>query len=171
MTIEHCTAEDTNQILHLYEMARRTQQAKGAVVWPDIAKDFIDAEIAEGRQWKIVIDNQMVCVWATTFSDPQIWEERNADPAVYIHRIATHDHFRGRHLVGKIVAWAKPYAHEHGKRFIRMDTVGENLGLISYYQQCGFDFLGLLTLKNTDGLPGHYANATVSLFQISLSPE
>jgi len=49
-----------------------------------------------------------------------------------------------------------------------MDTVGENKGLISYYQKCGFNFLELLQLKNTDGLPAHYHNAIVSLFQIAL---
>lgn len=49
-----------------------------------------------------------------------------------------------------------------------MDTVGNNSGLISYYKKCGFDLLGLLQLKNTSGLPAHYENATVSLFQIQL---
>lgn len=52
-----------------------------------------------------------------------------------------------------------------------MDTVGNNPGLINYYTKCGFDFLGLLKLKNTKGLPAHYNNATVSLFQISISSE
>jgi hypothetical protein len=50
-----------------------------------------------------------------------------------------------------------------------MDTVGDNSGLINYYTKCGFEFLGLLKLKNTKGLPAHYDNATVSLFQIDLN--
>ena len=50
-----------------------------------------------------------------------------------------------------------------------MDTVGDNPVLISYYTKCGFDFLGLSKLKNTEGLPAHYENATVSLFQIDLA--
>ena len=49
-----------------------------------------------------------------------------------------------------------------------MDTVGDNPGLINYYTKCGFDFLGLLKLKNTKGLPAHYDNATVSLFQMTI---
>jgi hypothetical protein len=70
--------------------------------------------------------------------------------------------------VGKIVEWAKNYAKENQKKYIRMDTVGYNLGLINYYTRCGFDFLGLLKLKNTGGLPAHYENATVSLFEIEV---
>jgi hypothetical protein len=73
--------------------------------------------------------------------------------------------------VGKIVEWAKIYTKENQKHFIRMDTVGDNSGLINYYTKCGFDFLGLLRLKNTEGLPAHYFNATVSLFQIDVNSQ
>ncbi|MFP3835995.1 GNAT family N-acetyltransferase, partial [Chryseobacterium sp. SIMBA_028] len=85
--------------------------------------------------------------------------------AVYIHRIATNPDFRGQNLVQKIVEWGKQYALTNGKKFIRLDTVGDNPGLISYYTKCGFDFLGLSKLKDTAGLPAHYNNATVSLFE------
>lgn len=168
MTIGNSSQEDLHGILSLYEVARNYQKMKGAVLWPVFDQALIQTEIVENRQWKITIDNQLACVWATTFTDPQIWEERNNDPSVYIHRIATNPIFRGRNLVGEIVKWAKKYARENDKKFIRMDTVGENQGLIDYYQKCGFDFLGLMKLNNTDGLPSHYHHATVSLFQLTL---
>ncbi|WP_211240558.1 GNAT family N-acetyltransferase [Adhaeribacter aquaticus] len=157
-----------SEILRLYEIARSFQKTKGVVLWPEFDKTQIETDIFERRQWKIVIDNQVACIWSTTFHDPQIWEERNKDPSVYIHRIATNPIFRGQNLVCQIVSWSRNYAEENDKKFIRMDTVGENRGLINYYQKCGFEFLGLLKLKNTDGLPAHYNNATVSLFQITL---
>jgi RimJ/RimL family protein N-acetyltransferase len=141
---------------------------KGAVLWPEFEQELIEMEIAENRQWKILINNQIACVWTTTFSDPQIWEERDEEPAVYIHRISTNPIFRGQNLVGEIVNWSKKYARENAKKYIRMDTVGENKGLINYYQKCGFEFLGLKKLKNTAGLPAHYSRDAVSLFQISL---
>lgn len=168
MTIENSKSEDVSEIFRLYEIARDFQKIKGAVLWPQFDKKLIEAEIAENRQWKILIDNQIACIWATTFNDPEIWEGRNADPSVYIHRIATNPVFRGQNLVEEIVKWSKEFAAKNGKEFIRMDTVGENKGLINYYQKCGFNFLGLSKLKNTDNLPAHYHNATVSLFQIAL---
>ncbi len=116
----------------------------------------------------MLINGGIACVWAMTFNDPQIWEERNKDPSVYLHRIATNPNFRGQNLVGEIVKWAKNYANENNKKYIRMDTVGNNSGLIKYYKKCGFDFLGLFKLNNTKGLPAHYDNATVSLFQMAL---
>ena len=167
MIITNSTSEDISEILRLYECARDLQKIKNAVLWPVFDKELVETEVAEKRQWKIVIDNQIACVWATTFDDPQIWETRNSDPSIYIHRIATNPVFRGKNMVGEIVKWAKAYAREHGKKFVRMDTSGENKGLVEYYQKCGFEYLGLFKLKNTEGLPAHYKNATVSLFQMS----
>ncbi len=168
MEIKNSSSEDLNEIFRLYNFARSFQKIKGAVLWPEFSKEIIEAEISENRQWKIIIDNQIACIWATTFTDPQIWEERNNDPSIYIHRIATNPDFRGNTLVEKIIAWANVYAQANDKQFIRMDTVGNNKGLIDYYQKCGFDFLGLSKLKNTEGLPAHYHNAAVSLFQITV---
>jgi GNAT superfamily N-acetyltransferase len=143
MEIKNSNIKDLEQILKLYEKARNLQLIKGAVLWPIFDESLIKKEISENRQWKIIIDNQIACVWATTFSDPQIWNERNIDPSIYIHRIATNPIYRGMNLVSEIVKWSKDFAKENAKQFIRLDTVGENMGLIEYYQKCGFDFLGL----------------------------
>ena len=169
MKIENSTLNDIETIFEFYQAATNLQKDKLMVSWPEFEREMVKTEVTENRQWKIIIDGKIACVWATTFSDPQIWEERNEDPAVYIHRIAVNPDFRGQNLVAKIVDWAKHYAKDHNKKFIRMDTVGENIGLINHYSKCGFDFLGLLELKNTDELPLHYHNAPVSLFQIEIN--
>lgn len=165
MTIKNSSHKDITEIFRLYEFGRNVQKTKGVVLWPEFDKSQIETEILERCQWKIQIANQVACVWATTF-DPQIWEDRNIDPSVYIHRIATNSIFKGQNLVGEIVKWAKTYASENGKKYIRMDTVGENRGLIDYYQKWGFEFLGLFKLKNTGYLPAHYHHAPVSLLYL-----
>jgi hypothetical protein len=71
--------------------------------------------------------------------------------------------------VFQIVDWAKIHAIANDKQFIRLDTVGENKGLIKHYTACGFKFLGLSKLKNTKGLPAHYENASVSLFELQVN--
>jgi len=168
MEIQNSANKDIQEIFRLYSIATDFQKSKFIVHWPEFELNLVQTEIEENRQWKIIIDGKIACVWATTFDDPQIWEERNHDPAVYIHRIAVNPEFRGQNLVQQIAEWAKDYALSNEKRFVRMDTVGENTGLINYYTKCGFEFLGLLKLQNTEGLPAHYNNATVSLFQIEV---
>ena len=127
MEIENCTMKDIDEIFRLYKIASAYQQSKqSVVVWPEFERKLVETEIAENRQWKLIINNEIACVWATTFSDEQIWEERNADPAIYIHRIATNPDFRGNNFVAEIVKWAKEYAKENGKDFVRLDTLGNN---------------------------------------------
>jgi len=171
MEILNSTLDDVTTILKLYDAARSLQKAKlenGAVVWPEFDETFIAKEINTKSQWKMLIDGEVACVWMTTFSDPQIWEDRNTDPAVYIHRIATNPAFRGRNLVAEIVAWSKQYAAQNHKKYVRLDTVGENHGLVAYYQKSGFDFLGFFNLKDTVGLPAHYNQGPACLFEIVL---
>lgn len=168
MEIKNSTAKDIDEIFRLYKIATDFQKTKFTVHWPEFERRLIETEVAENRQWKIQVEEQLACIWATTFSDPQIWEERDNDPAVYVHRIATNPDFRGQNLVRQIVEWSKQYAVIHNKKFVRLDTVGDNPGLIAYYTKCGFDFLGLSKLRDTAGLPAHYDNATVSLFQLTV---
>jgi len=111
MIIENCIVDDISEIFSLYDIATEYQRLKETVVvWPEFDKKLIETEIAENRQWKLLIDEKIACVWAITFSDAQIWEERNKDASIYIHRIATNPLFRGRNLVSVIVDWAKKYA-------------------------------------------------------------
>lgn len=170
MKIENCSIEDIEEIFRLYRIATAFQKTKFIVHWPDFERSLVETEIMENRQWKIVIDEQVACVWATTYSDPLIWEEKNSDPSVYIHRIATNPDYRGNHLVTHMVAWAREHAMANNKKYVRLDTVGENEKLIDYYTKCGFRFLGLSKLKNTNGLPAHYDNASVSLFELTVTP-
>ncbi len=169
MKIENSTPADITEIFRLYKIASDYQKTKQTVVvWPEFERQLVEKEIAENRQWKLIMEEEIACVWATTFSDEQIWEARNADAAIYIHRIATNPNFRGKNFVSIIIEWAKAYAKSNGKDFVRLDTLGNNVKLIEHYTNAGFHFLGLFDLKNTDGLPDHYHNAPVCLFEIKL---
>lgn len=169
MDIQNSNINDIDNIYRLYGLASAYQKAKQTVVvWPEFERTLIETEIAENRQWKLLIDGTIACVWATTFSDAQIWEAKNEDSAVYIHRIATNPDFRGHHFVQIIVDWAKKYAKQHEKKFVRLDTLGNNTRLIELYTSAGFNFLGLFDLKNTSELPAHYQNAPACLFEIAL---
>lgn len=169
MNVENSTQEDIETIFDLYKKATQHQRdVKGTVVWPVFERSLVEKEILEGRQVKIVENTDVACVWAITFSDKEIWEEQDNDESIYIHRIATNPKFRGNGYVEKIVDWAKQFAKAHHKKFIRMDTVGENKKLIAHYTANGFDFLGMKKLKDTAALPEHYSKDDVCLFEIKL---
>jgi len=169
MTIKNVTASDIEKIFELYKIASNYQREKKTViVWPDFDREMVITEISENRQFKLLVNNEAVCIWAITFSDEQIWEDSNTDSAIYIHRIAVNPNFRGNNYIATITNWAKEYALKKEIQFIRLDTLGENKNLITHYKNAGFHFLGLFNLKNTYNLPDHYKLAPVCLFEIDL---
>ncbi len=165
MTIESSVLEDVPRIFELYRIATDYMKSKNQVHWPEFPKKLIIDEINENRQWKLLINGKIACVWATTLSDELIWGKENKTPSVYIHRIAVNPDFRGQKLVKKIIDWANTYGKNKNLTFIRMDTVGLNKPLISHYENLGFDFLGTKEIENTNGLPEHYKEGEVCYFQ------
>lgn len=168
MAIIPSTIDDLDTIMQLYQAATAFQTTRFHSVWPTFDKSLIIKEIQEKRQWKLIINGKMAFIWAITFSDPLIWKEKNKTPAIYIHRITAHPDFRGQGHISKVLLWAKNYAIQHQKVKVRLDTVGDNKKLITYYQKWGFTYLGLFPLKEFNRLPKHYHNASVSLFEMSI---
>jgi len=165
MEILNSTEYDIPEIFRLYRLATEFQKQKFPEnQWPEFDRDLIKQEVSENRQFKLIIDGNIACVWVITYTDPEIWADDDGISSIYIHRIATNPDFRGKNFVKIIVDWARGFAKD--KKYIRMDTCGENLKLINYYQNCGFDFLGIKKLTNAFNLPEHYHNADVCYFEI-----
>src|SRR5437763_7938344 len=119
LKIKNSTLNDTDTILELYDAAIQFQTKKRMVIWPKFERSFVEKEIQEQRQWKLVTGNEIVCVWAITFNDKEIWEDRDKNDSIYIHRIAGNPNYRGNRFIDTIVTWAKDYALSKGKQYIR----------------------------------------------------
>ncbi|MEQ7801304.1 GNAT family N-acetyltransferase [Pedobacter sp. ASV1-7] len=163
------THQDIDGIFQLYNYATTYQGEVGTLKWQGFERSMVEKTIDQHLQWQIMLDDELACVFTLTLNDPLIWEEKDKDPAIYIHRIATNPKFRGKHFVKHIVEWVKKYALENGKLYVRMDTGSGNERLNNYYISCGFNYLGVVKLKNTAGLPKHYQDGSFSLFEIKLS--
>ena len=107
MEIKNCSLTDADTILKLYNAAMDLQMQKNMVVWPKFERSFIEKEIQEERQWKLLMNDQIACNWAITFADKEIWGERDNNNSIYIHRIATHPGFRGNRFIDAIVSWLR----------------------------------------------------------------
>ncbi|MEO6904518.1 MAG: GNAT family N-acetyltransferase [Bacteroidia bacterium] len=168
MEIINSTIDDLDVIFNFYDMAVAFQKTKFDKHWQAFDRELVKNEIKERRQWKIIIDDTVACIFAITYSDKNIWGDRDKDPAMYIHRIVTHSTYRGNNFVIEIINWARIHAKEKNKKFIRLDTWGDNQKLREHYTKCGFNFLGVITPTNTSELPKHYSAITLSLFEIAL---
>ena len=168
--IKSCSLNDVNTILTLYDAAIELQTQKNMVVWPKFERSFIEREIEDKRQWKIMIGNEIACNWSITFEDKEIWGEKDSNNSIYIHRLAANPAFRGNRFIDVIVPWSKAYALSKGRRYVRLDTLGNNTRLIEYYTSAGFDFLGIFKLTNTQNLAAHYQREpNCCYFEIEIS--
>jgi ribosomal protein S18 acetylase RimI-like enzyme len=168
MQITNCTVADIPMMLHYYELAREHQQKKSNQHWSAFDTAVVKKEVDELRQWKITEGDKAACIFLTVYDDPHIWGERNADPSIYIHRIVTHPDFRGNNYTGKIVEWARLKGKQTGKKFIRMDTWGDNPALISYYQRCGFTLVDIIEPDSKGNLPAYYNCITLALLELKI---
>lgn len=169
MQILNSTIKDIDTIFKFYADAVAFQKTKFKKHWLAFDRQMVEKEIAEQKQWKIMDGEEIVCIFAIAYEDPFIWQNKNTDPAIYIHRIVTHPLHHGKGFVKLIIEWAKVHAKIINKEFIRMDTWGDNAALIKYYEHCGFTFLGTTTPLESAELPKHYSAIFLSLFEIKLN--
>jgi len=158
---------DIDTIFQFYDMAVAHQKKVFNKHWQGFSRELIETEIEENRQFKVLVDGVVACIFAVTFDDKLIWGDRDKD-SIYIHRIVTHPEFRGYAFVKEIIRWAKEFVLNRGIKFIRMDTWADNEKLLEYYTGCGFDFVGVVTMEKTEGLPKHYEGISLSLFEIKV---
>ena len=158
---------DIETIFQFYDMAIAHQKKVFNKHWQGFSRSLVETEIAENRQYKILVNGEVACIFAVTFEDKLIWGDQDVD-SIYIHRIVTHPEFRGYSLVKEIIKWAKAFAPLNGIKYIRMDTWADNEKLLAYYTDCGFDYVGVVTMQETEGLPKHYEGISLSLFEIKV---
>ncbi|PHR73285.1 MAG: GNAT family N-acetyltransferase [Lutibacter sp.] len=167
MKIVNSTIDDIDTIFDLYDEASKYQVEVFMQQWVGFERVLIETEIEENRQWKILINNEIACVFAVTYNDEIIWKEKDQQPSIYIHRISVNNKFRGRGFVNIIVSWATVYCKTHQKKFIRMDTLGHNQKLIDYYIKCGFKHTETIKIDALQGMPAHY-KGSLALFEIAI---
>ena len=158
---------DIETIFQFYDMAIAHQKKVFNKHWQGFSRSLVETEIAENRQYKILVKGEVACIFAVTFEDKLIWGDQDVD-SIYIHRIVTHPEFRGYSFVKEIIKWAKAFAPLNGIKYIRMDTWADNEKLLAYYTDCGFDYVGVVTMQETEGLPKHYEGISLSLFEIKV---
>ncbi len=152
------------EIMRVYENAAHYQQSKNYNVWPLVAENVVLQEIETQRHVKITKNNVIACVFTIAFSDPIIWDVRDDDTALYLHRIATHTDFKGNNFMQSITDWSKNKALESQKSKLRLDTWADNENLKNYYLKFGFKTIGDKFLPPST-LSKHYWNIWVTLFE------
>ena len=146
-------ASDLEVIYWLFDQAIYYQKKNNYPFWPDYDKDVLKKDIYDRRQFKILLEGSIVCIFSICYSDIVVWRERDNKQSIYLHRVVTHPKFKGRKLFQKVLYWAIDYSRENRIKFIRMDTWADNPTLVSYYQSFNFNIVDFWTTPNSKELP------------------
>lgn len=168
MEIINATIEDLDTLMSLYDDAIAHQKAVSDLVWKGFDKAMVLREIEENRQWKIIIGGAVACVFMTAYNDRAIWDEKDVDSAIYIHRISTNPAFRSRGFAKLITDWAIDYARANEIDFVRLDTWQDNKKLHQIYLNAGYTYVGKKLMVPSEDLPRHYWGTTLGLFEIKV---
>ncbi len=83
------------------------------------------------------------------WTDEPHWGERPAD-AGYVHRLAVRRSFAGREIGTALLDWATAVARDHGRRYVRLDTLLAAPRLHAYYERHGFRLVGEVRVNDLD---------------------
>jgi len=167
--IVHTTNGDLNTVLDLFESTMKLQGKNGYKVWERIDEEGLKKDIEKGFQYKIVSEQDVLCIFSIQYNDPYIWRERDKNDAVYLHRIVVNPKFKGQKQFEKVLHWAKQFAKAHHLSYVRMDTWADNKKIIEYYESFGFKIIENYKTNNTSELPIQNRNLNVTLLELQLN--
>ena len=166
--IINITVDDLVIVLWLFEQAMEFQGKNGYKVWEKIDQLFLQREIDEGLQFKIVKNENILCIFSVQYNDPLIWRDRDRQDAIYLHRIVVSPNFKGQKQFQHVLNWAKQYSRETNLKYVRMDTWTENKKIIDYYQSFGFQFVENYKTTYAAALPLQNRNLELALLELEL---
>ena len=166
--IVNTVPSDLEGIYRFFEHSIRYQEKHGYPVWRNYDKDALVKDIADKKQYKVVIDSEIGIVFSVRYTDRVIWRDLDKGNSIYLHRIVGNPIFKGKKLFGTVLDWVVEHSKQKGLISIRMDTWAANPTIIDYYKKFGFAVVENYTTPDSEELPVHNRNLALTLLEYKL---
>ena len=160
---------DLDFACYLFIEAIKYQERKGYPLYKSSDRPLLKNDIENACHYKLMIDDDIACMFSAIRSDELIWREKNKDKAIYLHRIVVNPKYKGRKLLGEILDWTKQKAKEDDALYIRIDTWADNPDLVNYYTRFGFEVIEYFKIPDIEDVPINCRGNKVVLMEYSLS--
>lgn len=160
--------KDLDIICQLFEEAIAFQKANNYIGWNNYDRAYLQSDIENGLLFKIINNQDIICIFSICYSDELIWREMEKGNALYLHRIVLNRRFKAGKVFRKVLDWALDHAMEKRLSYIRMDTWASNEKIIGYYKSYGFAFIENYTTPGTENLPVQHRNLNVALLELQV---
>ena len=166
MKIKKSRDDKIDEFYILWELAIAYHKKNNYPVFPIFPKETIASEIKEGLHYSVYTENnELIGYFSLALEDYIIWEELEKGDAIYIHRMCVNRKFRTYNLSQIVLSWAYQYVKEAKRRYVRMDTWGDNKQLVKHYTSAGFQFKKYRKLGNIPELASHYDGILLIMFE------
>jgi GNAT superfamily N-acetyltransferase len=146
--VREARLEDAEVVAGLLDEATRWVGERGFEQWPlPFPRAEITVAIARGEVFVAEHDGEAVATVTILTEDPQYWGIRPPD-ALYVHKLAVARAHAGRGFGTEVIRWADRRAASLGRRFLRLDCLGDSAGIRGYYERLGFEHRGDLVRGN-----------------------
>ena len=161
MSIRTSTITDLNDLMPLFDEARRTIAALGIDQWQDgyPSRSVIEEDIALGRSYVVEIEAK-ICGSFVLVEDGESAYDRiddghwltgdDSQDYVAIHRVAISVAKRGSGISTAILDFAAARAEALGRASLRIDTHRGNVVMRRMLEKHGFIHCGTIHLENGD---------------------
>jgi GNAT superfamily N-acetyltransferase len=130
--------EDAVTVAGLLDEASAWVDDLGFNQWPlPFPRDQIAAAIDRGEVYVVEGEDGEAVATVTMLQDDPYWGDRPPD-AFYVHKLVVRRDRAGRGIGAAIVEWANAEAAEAGREFLRLDCLGDNPAIRTYYEDLGF---------------------------------
>ncbi|MDC8005673.1 hypothetical protein POV27_16565 [Aureisphaera galaxeae] len=136
--ITNTQLEDLDAACQIFDDAIAYQKRKGYPQYRSNDRKGVKQAIAEQLHYKLLVDGNLACVFNIVYNDKPIWRDKDADDAIFLHRVITAQEYKGKRLFGHIMKWAVDLAKSKKRPYLRMDTWDDNPNLVNYYKTFGF---------------------------------
>jgi GNAT superfamily N-acetyltransferase len=148
VNVREARPADVEVVAGLLDEATRWVGERGFEQWPlPFPRRQIAEAIARGEVFVGEADGEPVATVTILTEDPQYWGVRPPD-ALYVHKLAVARAHAGRGFGTEVIRWADCRAASFGRRFLRLDCLGDSAGIRRYYERLGFQHRGDLVRGN-----------------------
>lgn len=165
MEMQQAQIAEIDELQALFASAIAWQQQRGVPTFTTFPASFFAQEINEGAIFVARRAGKLVGTVSLYEADDYIWDN-DAAPALYIHRLASLRTAEGRGVGAALIGWSRRRAAELGKQWLRVDCWADNIELCRFYERQGFSIVRDKNTGQHAGLPEHYQNINLRLFQM-----
>ncbi len=166
--IEDVRPEDLPLVHWIYEEAILYHKRMRYNVWKGYDKEVLALETRNGLLHKLLVNDEIALVFSAIYSDKLLWGDRDQDDAVYVHRLAVNPEFRGKRLFVYVFDWLLKEAKQKGRKYLRLDTWGDNPKMIAYYESFGYQSFNYHKSGDDPDLPSPHRNMFFILMEYEI---